>query len=61
MLTAKNIITSLFHTLPSGWRPPKPKPKGTPPKPKPPPTPPTPPTQSFSLFSYDIIDYHNHF
>lgn len=61
MLTAKNIITSLFHTLPSGWTPPKPKPKWTPPKPKPPPTPPTPPTQSFSLFSYDIIDYHNHF
>ena len=53
MMTSKNLFSTLFNTLPVGWTPPPPKPKWTPPPPK--------PKASFSLFSYDIIDYHDYF
>ena len=53
MLTAKNFLSTLFHTIPVGWTPPTPKPKWSPPQPK--------PKETFTLFSYDIIDYHDHF
>ena len=53
MLTAKKVFSTLFHNLPSGWTPPKPKPKWVPPPPK--------PKETFSLFSYDIMDWHDAF
>ena len=53
MLTAKNILTTLFNSLPSGWAPPKPKPKWVPPLPK--------PKETFSFFSHDIFEYHDAF
>ena len=74
MLTAKNVLATLFHTRPIRRTQSKPKTKWTPPQPKPkvvwiPPLPkPKKNNQenqnkqcSFSLFSYDILDYHNHF
>ena len=53
MLTAKNVLSTLFNSLPSGWTPPKPNPKWTPPLPK--------PKETFSLFSHDIFHYHDAF
>ena len=52
MFTTQTFFLSLFTPIPIGWTPPKPKPKFVPPKPKP---------KQFSLYSYDIEDYHTHF
>ena len=65
MLTSDNVINSLFKNLPWGWTPPKPRPKSTskpkwiPPLPKDLPKPKS--NSQHSLFSYDILDYHNRF
>lgn len=53
MFTPTKVISTLFYGIPATWTPPKPKPKWVPPPPK--------PNETFSLFSYDIIHYHDAF
>ena len=58
MLTKQQLIKTLFKAYsykskPLNWTPPKPKQKWVPPTPK--------PKEEFSFFSYDIINYHDHF
>jgi hypothetical protein len=52
MFTTQALFATLFISVPSGWTPPKPKPKFVPPQPKP---------KQFSLYTYHIEDYHTHF
>lgn len=55
MFTTHTLFATLFNPVPTGWTPPKPKPKFVPPQPKP------KPKQDFSLYTYHIEDYHTHF